>query len=716
MTTLLGMTLVRALSHSGVAAFLVAASLTGEERPLSPAQAPASAQTEVLAGHKHWFAGRPLDAIKSYQAALRREPEHHEAWVNGAVVWDGVGEPGRAADWYRRAARAKPGDADVLAALGELELRRGRLPEARAELDKALALAPEDPLALVARGRTSLTMGRLDEALGFLGRAAAPSSAAPIAAYWLGEALEAKGRHAEAAAAFDRAARADSYFTAARYRLARALSRVGRVKEALAELERLLSNDPAHEDYRRLAAALRPRLKDSPRQAPRPAPPAAWTPPARAADPAVPVAPLPPTARVPVLRVGVGTTGMGKALDWRGLWAEGTEGFELVEAAGGRRVAKGAPGERWELRPSPAKAGTLEAVDPSGRPAGRVRGAALLKPLARGTLTVREKWPGAPGRFRGLERRLRGDVELTPYKQGLRVVNVVDLESYTHGVLSAEMPVDSPMEALKAQAVLARTHALYMRAGTSRHKGDGYELCDGQHCQVYSGMRAESARSRAVVEGTRGRIVTFQGRPTNVLYSANCGGHAQAAGEITGWGALPYFLGRPDAPPEAGSPSSPWELRRWLRTAPPAFCAASSFTHPAHFRWARVIGAGELESRLDRTLSVGRLKWVQPLRRARSGHLNSVEVRGSKGKRLVANEIKIRGLFGPGSQRSSLFIVDAEYDAGGKPVRYVFYGGGWGHAVGFCQSGAMGRALKGATFAEILRSYYTGVEIGSLRY
>ena len=144
--------------------------------------------------------------------------------------------------------------------------------------------------------------------------------------------------------------------------------------------------------------------------------------------------------------------------------------------------------------------------------------------------------------------------------------------------------------------------------------------------------------------------------------------------------------------------------------------ASVQLVRPAHFRWARVIGAGELESRLDRTLSVGRLSWVQPLRRARSGHLNSVEVRGSKGKRLVENEIKIRGLFGPGSQRSSLFILDAEYDARGKPLRYVFYGGGWGHAVGFCQSGAMGRALKGATFAEILRSYYTGVEIGSLRY
>ncbi|TBR18278.1 tetratricopeptide repeat protein, partial [bacterium] len=537
------MTLVRALAHCGVAGLLVVCALTGEERPTAPAQGPAPAQTDVVAGHRHYFAGRPADAIKSYQAALRREPEHHEAWINGAVVWDSLGEPEKAAAWYRRALKAKPGDAPAQTALGELELRRGRLGEARAELDKALALSPEDPSALIARGRTSLAMGRLDEAVATLKKAAAPTASAPIASFWLGNAFEEAGRHEEAAAAFDRAARADSYFSAARYRLARSLARLGRVREALDELAKLLDADPGHEDYKRLQAALRPRLKDAPRMTPRQPPPAAWTPPARAADPAVPVAPLPPTGRVPVLRVGVGTTALGKPVDWRGVWAEGTEGFELVEGASGRRVVRAAAGERWELRPTSGKHAGTEAVGPTGTTL-RVRGAVALKPAGKGTLWLREKWPGAPGRFRGLERRLRGVVELAPYKQGLKVVNVVDLESYTHGVLSAEMPVDSPMEALKAQAVLARTHALYMRGVTSRHKGDGYELCDGQHCQVYSGLRSESARSRAVVEGTRGRIVTFEGRPTNVLYSANCGGHAQGAGEISGWGALPYFVGR----------------------------------------------------------------------------------------------------------------------------------------------------------------------------
>ena len=709
------MTFLRATVRAGAAALIVAAGLTAEEKPTAPAQAPAAAaQNDVLLGHKLSFAGKPDEAIKAYQAALRRQPEHIEAWVNGAVVWDTLGEPKKAAAWYRRALKDGPDQPEVQAALGELEFRRGMLGEARTELDAALAKRPKDAHALIARGRTALALRRPADAVAFLERAAESQPGLALSWFWLGHAREETGDFKGAVSAFDRAAASDSYFTEARFRLAQALAKMGRAHQALDEIDKLLSNDPAHQEYIRFAAALRPRLKDSPRAAPRPAPPAAWVPPARVAAPAASVGVKPPTPQVPVLRVGIGTTGMGRSLDWRGLWLEAPRGFEVFDGA--RRLARAGPGERWELRVTAGKNPRMEFYDPDGLMSGRARGPVRIRPLESQPLWVREKWPGTPGRFRGLERRLRGEVEASLFKQGVRIINIIDLESYTHGVLSAEMPIDSPMEALKAQAVLARTHALYMRQGAARHREDGYELCDGQHCQVYSGTKAETARSRAVVEGTRGRIVTAAGRPANVLYSSNCGGHGQSAGEVTGWGATSYFIGRPDAPPEAGSPWSPWELRRWLRSLPPAYCAPSAYVHPAHFRWARVISASDLESRLDRNLGTGALRLILPLRRARSGHLNSVEVRGSKTVRRVDSEIRIRGLLGPGSQRSSLFIVDAEYDSKGRPKGYVFYGGGWGHAVGFCQSGAMGRAVKGENFMEILRAYYTGVEIGSLRY
>src|SRR5262249_3259728 len=105
-------------------------------------------------------------------------------------------------------------------------------------------------------------------------------------------------------------------------------------------------------------------------------------------------------------------------------------------------------------------------------------------------------------------RSFRGELELAMFggRRAIRVVNVVGLEDYVHGVVSAEMPQRAPLEALKAQAVVARTHAYFIMTTTKRHRKEGYDLCDEQHCQVYGGRRAETERTRAVVRDTRGKI------------------------------------------------------------------------------------------------------------------------------------------------------------------------------------------------------------------
>ena len=129
-----------------------------------------------------------------------------------------------------------------------------------------------------------------------------------------------------------------------------------------------------------------------------------------------------------------------------------------------------------------------------------------------------------------------------------------------------------------------------------------------------------------------------------------------------------------------------------------------------------MVPATDLEARLDRSLRIGRLKGILPLKRSTSGHINEVLVRGSRRSRVIDDEMDIRGLLGVGSQRSTLFVIDTEYDTRGRPRGFVFYGGGWGHGVGLCQSGAMGRAERGQSYAQILKAYYQGIEIGNLRY
>jgi len=283
-------------------------------------------------------------------------------------------------------------------------------------------------------------------------------------------------------------------------------------------------------------------------------------------------------------------------------------------------------------------------------------------------------------------------------------------------VVSSEMPIKSPVEALKAQAVMARTHALYIKKMTHRHKKEGYDLCDGEHCQVYGGVRSESERSRDVVDATRGRVVTYKGKMAQVIYSSNCGGFTQSGKDVTGWGDVPYWKGISDGYSLGGRPSSPWELRQWLSSWPTAFCKPSNDVHPSHFRWSRVVAFRDLEDKLDKKFRIGKLKSLRPLRRSSSGNVNAIQIVGSRKKVKLDSETQIRSMLGLGSLRSTLFVMETEYDAKGQPAFAVFHGGGWGHGVGLCQSGAMGRAEAGQGYEEIIKAYFKGIELSQLKY
>jgi SpoIID/LytB domain protein len=91
-------------------------------------------------------------------------------------------------------------------------------------------------------------------------------------------------------------------------------------------------------------------------------------------------------------------------------------------------------------------------------------------------------------------------------------------------------------------------------------------------------------------------------------------------------------------------------------------------------------------------------------------------VEGSRRRVVVDEEMAIRGLLGVGSLRSTLFVMETDYGPTGRPVALAVTGGGWGHGVGLCQSGAMGRAEAGETYAEIIKSYFKGTEFKRLDY
>lgn len=707
---------------------LCAVNSSAQPSPEEAPSAPRAASPHAAKARGMYFTGDALKTAAAFEAAVKvgkstESSGDWRVWADGAIVWAEAGRPDKAAAWHARAA-ALNDSAEARAALGWALLRMAEPRSADAEFARALAADPESSFALLGAGRAKLALGSPREAIELMSKASPSQS---LADYYLGAAYEALGDEATALEAYKRAVGADSYFHEGRATLTRSYIRMRRYNDAWRHLQRLIDADPGSKLARAMLDKVRPMIKradDSP--APAAAPPEPSVHPTEAWD------------RVPVLRIGISSTGMGRPRPRRSAAVRGSGAWRAVDPKTGRVLLTAEPGEAWTARLIPAKSvkakgrkrrvipARLEFHSTDGRVAAVPGLAALLRPLEPEASTF------------ALEdgRVYRGNLELALYggRRTIRVVNIIGLEDYTHGVVSAEMPQRAPLEALKAQAVVARTHALYIKSVTRRHRKEGYDLCDEQHCQVYGGRRAETQRTRAVVVGTRGRVATYKGKPAHVIYSSHCGGRTQSGADI-GWGDVPYWKSVDDSHVQAAPPATPLELRLFLSDWPKGFDRPSGYVHPAHARWTRAIPAKELEEKLNRRFKIGRLRGLRVLRRVPSGHVKSLLIIGSRSSKILRDEMAIRSLLGVGSLRSTMFVVDTEYrkvfsgaakPAKGKkaarpvaslvPETFVFRGGGWGHAVGLCQSGAMGRAEAGQDFETIVKAYFLGVDIGKLGY
>jgi stage II sporulation protein D len=149
--------------------------------------------------------------------------------------------------------------------------------------------------------------------------------------------------------------------------------------------------------------------------------------------------------------------------------------------------------------------------------------------------------------------RYRGKLIFLKAGSGFTVVNEVDLENYVRGILKMEMSADWPAEALKAQAILARTYAVRNRGRFGKR---GYDFDAGENSQVYRGINAESARTDQAVSQTTGMILTWQGSAADVYYHSDSGGATADVAHV--WGAnRPYLKTRQEAV-DYTSPNSNW--------------------------------------------------------------------------------------------------------------------------------------------------------------
>jgi SpoIID/LytB domain protein len=297
-----------------------------------------------------------------------------------------------------------------------------------------------------------------------------------------------------------------------------------------------------------------------------------------------------------------------------------------------------------------------------------------------------------------------GRLCFTVGKQGdLVVVNAVPENRLLAGLVPAEIFPSAPDEALKAQAVAARGELL-AKIGT-RHHGEPFRLCAETHCQVYAGAAKETPRTTAAVEATRGEVL-FTERDkaatlVDTVYSASCGGHTEhnenAWRDMPPESALRGHLDGPDAAGFSGGVTS-GNLERFLTQPPPTWCGQAQIQGgPDRFRWTVTRSAAELERLLaDRRL--GRVRAIAVDERGVSGRAKAVTITGSLRSEVIRGELNIRRAFG--NLRSALFVVTVKDGAA------TFRGGGFGHGVGLCQTGAVGMAEAGKSYRDILQHYY----------
>jgi len=292
---------------------------------------------------------------------------------------------------------------------------------------------------------------------------------------------------------------------------------------------------------------------------------------------------------------------------------------------------------------------------------------------------------------------------------GTNYVWEVDVEEYLPGVILAEMGGDAPDEALKAQAILARSLAI--RALRHPRLADsGCHVDMTVRTQAWRTASAQQApRMRAAVEATRGLVLLKPGNPLppDAPYHASCGGFG-AAGETAwpGGNVSEALQARPDfeerSPGADADYSSEAAARRWIESEPlDAWCSPPRDGLPSHagasFRWHRKLTP-------EQAKAAGVAAWRAEVR-ARGGHL--VVLRTASGK--VSGNMAIRGLVSP-ALRSSVFVWEMRPDGSA-----FLSGAGHGHGVGMCQVGARGRAAAGQEAKDILEAYYPGLEVGDWR-
>ena len=313
-----------------------------------------------------------------------------------------------------------------------------------------------------------------------------------------------------------------------------------------------------------------------------------------------------------------------------------------------------------------------------------------------------------------------GRLEILDTENGLVLVNEIDMEEYLKKVIPSEMPSSYEKEALKAQAVCARTYA-FMQSRSNSYSEYGAQIDDSTQFQVYNNVDPDEKTAQAVQE-TYGKMLYYNGNPITAYYfSTSCGTTTNASI----W----------DSDPE----DTPYLRCLSLQTARSrlSFASEEAFASfikkkdfPAYdasyplYRWNFRTNGTIIASHVG---GVGKITGVSVTERGPGGVAMKLLVKGSEGETTISGQNAIRSALGDASLTLTLMdgktsdgwsllpsgflaIEETGTDEQGV-VQFRVYGGGYGHGVGMSQNGAQGMAKAGMGYEEILKYFYDGVTI-----
>jgi stage II sporulation protein D len=288
-----------------------------------------------------------------------------------------------------------------------------------------------------------------------------------------------------------------------------------------------------------------------------------------------------------------------------------------------------------------------------------------VEPTAGGYVYIGDRW-------------YRGRTLVVPTSSGLTAVNYVDLEAYLYSVLGGEMSSNWPAEALKAQAIAARSYALHQR---QKSRNGVFDLGDTAAWQVYRGIQDESSPTQAAVNATRGQVLVHGGQIIEAVFHSASGGHTENVEDV--WvQPLAYLRAVPDY--DQGTPG---------------------------YQWSETFTVEELSNRIS---GVGKIVTLKPERTTPRGRIVTMQVVGETATRSISGET-LRNDLGLRSTLFKVVPVPNKDKSKSAPVAFQFEGRGFGHGLGMSQWGAYNLAKRGVKYQQIVQHYFKGATLARIQ-